>query len=79
MQTETVTVRYNKPHRYSGRPEMICGENTGKARRSIKRWALRSRVLYWLDLGNNASSGPFILGQAISSANRKKKQRLPTV
>ncbi len=52
---------------------------TRTARRAINRWALRSRVLYWLDLGNNASSGQFVLGQPNNSANRKKKHRLPTV
>jgi len=36
-------------------------------------------VLYWLDLGNSASSGQFVLGQPKNSANRKKKDRLPTV
>src|ERR1017187_2697743 len=50
-----------------------------KARRAIDKWVLSSRVLYWLDLGNNASSGQFILGQPKNSANRKKKCRLPTV
>ena len=53
--------------------------DTRKARRAINRWALRSRVLYWLDLGNSASSGQFILGQPNSAANRKKKARLRTV
>ena len=37
--------------------------DTRKARRAIDKWALSSRVLYWLDLGNNASSGQFVLGQ----------------
>jgi len=53
--------------------------DTRKARRSINRWTLRSRVLYWLDLGNNACSGQFVLGQPNNSANRKKKNRLLTV
>jgi PRTRC genetic system ThiF family protein len=53
--------------------------DTRKARRAVDKWALRSRVLYWLDLGNNASSGQFVLGQPKNSANRKKKNRLPTV
>jgi PRTRC genetic system ThiF family protein len=53
--------------------------DTRNARHSINRWALRSQVLYWLDLGNGASSGQFILGQPNNSSNRKKKQRLPTV
>ena len=41
--------------------------------------AYDERLLYWLDLGNNASSGQFVLGQPKNSANRKKKDRLPTV
>jgi PRTRC genetic system ThiF family protein len=53
--------------------------DTRKARRAINNWVLKSRVLYWLDLGNNASSGQFVLGQPNNSANRKKKNRLPTV
>jgi hypothetical protein len=47
-------------------------------RQAIDRWVLNTQVLYWLDLGNNASSGQFVLGQPKNSANRKKK-RLPTV
>jgi PRTRC genetic system ThiF family protein len=53
--------------------------DTRKSRRAINRWALRSGLLYWLDLGNGASSGQFILGQPNNSANRKKKQRLPSI
>ena len=54
--------------------------DTRKARRAIDKWVLKSRVLYWLDLGNNASSGQFILGQPKNSANKRKgKCRLPTV
>jgi PRTRC genetic system ThiF family protein len=53
--------------------------DTRKARRAIHNWVLRSRVLYWLDLGNNASSGQYVLGQPDNSANRKRKRRLPTV
>ena len=53
--------------------------DTRKARRAIDKWLLQSRILYWLDLGNNASSGQFVLGQPNNSANRKKKHRLPTV
>jgi len=52
--------------------------DTRKARRAIDKWVLNSRVLYWLDLGNSASSGQFVLGQPKNSAN-KKRDRLPTV
>ena len=53
--------------------------DTRKARRAINKWALNSRVLYWLDLGNNAASGQFVLGQPKNSVNRRRKNRLPTV
>ena len=53
--------------------------DTRKARRAINRWVTRSRVLYWLDLGNNASNGQFVLGQPSNLANKKNKNRLPTV
>jgi PRTRC genetic system ThiF family protein len=53
--------------------------DTRKARRAIDKWVLNSRALYWLDLGNNASSGQFVLGQPRNSANKKRKNRLPTV
>jgi len=54
--------------------------DTRKARRAIDKWVLSSRVLYWLDLGNSASSGQFVVGQPKNSANKRKgKCRLPTV
>ncbi len=53
--------------------------DTRKARRAINRWVLDSRALYWLDLGNNAFSGQFVLGQPRNRANQKRRHRLPTV
>jgi len=54
--------------------------DTRKARRAIDKWVLHSSVLYWLDLGNNSSSGQFILGQPKNSSNKRRgKCRLPTV
>ncbi len=53
--------------------------DTRKARRAIDAWVRKSRVLYWLDLGNSASTGQFVLGQPDNAVNRKKKNRLPTV
>ncbi|MGB6688413.1 MAG: hypothetical protein WBE76_11275 [Terracidiphilus sp.] len=38
-----------------------------------------SYVTYWLDLGNNASSGQFVLGQPLNARNRRKAERLRTV
>lgn len=57
---------------------MIGCVDPRKARSAIDKWARHSRLLYWLDLGNNVSGGQFALGQPKNSAN-KKKDRLPTV
>ena len=53
--------------------------DTRKARQTIDQWARTSRVLYWLDLGNNAATGQFVLGEPNNHRNRKKKSRLPTL
>lgn len=36
-------------------------------------------VRYWLDLGNNASNGQFVLGQPLNDINRQSRTRLRTV
>jgi PRTRC genetic system ThiF family protein len=36
-------------------------------------------VRYWLDIGNNASNGQFVLGQPLNCVNRRSKGRLRTV
>ena len=38
----------------------------------------RSRVGYWLDLGNSAVSGQFVLGQPLNGRNRRSADRLRT-
>ncbi len=38
----------------------------------------RSRVAYWLELGNLADSGQFVLGQPLNSRNRRSADRLRT-
>jgi hypothetical protein len=51
-----------------------------KARTAIaKRAEDWSEVDYWLDLGNNADSGQFVLGEALNRRNRRHKLRLRTV
>ena len=53
-----------------------------RAARSIIERALtkaRNRTAYWLDLGNNAASGQFVLGQPLNARNRRKAGRLRTV
>jgi hypothetical protein len=42
----------------------------------IQGW--RSRVGYWLDLGNSADSGQFVLGQPLNGRNRRSMDRLRT-
>ena len=36
-------------------------------------------IRYWLDLGNNASNGQFVLGQPLNAINRQSRTRLRTV
>lgn len=36
-------------------------------------------VRYWLDIGNNASDGQFVLGQPLNDLNRQSRARLRTV
>jgi len=36
------------------------------------------RTTYWLDIGNNAASGQYILGQPLNSPNRRRAARLRT-
>ena len=55
--------------------------DTRKARATIHQ-ALTSAwcgTPYWLDVGNNADSGQFVLGQPLNSENRRKAPRLRTV
>jgi PRTRC genetic system ThiF family protein len=39
----------------------------------------RCGVAYWLDVGNNAATGQFVLGQPINRANKHKANRLRAV
>ena len=42
----------------------------------VQGW--RSRVAYWLDIGNSADSGQFVLGQPWNGRNRRSTARLRT-
>lgn len=42
----------------------------------VQGW--RSRVAYWLDIGNSADSGQFVLGQPWNGRNRRSAARLRT-
>jgi PRTRC genetic system ThiF family protein len=54
--------------------------DTRKARAAIANCAENwSEVDYWLDLGNNADSGQFVLGEPLNRRNRRHRLRLRTV
>jgi len=54
--------------------------DTRAARAAIQKCTEgRSEVDYWLDLGNNAASGQFVLGEPLNRRNRRHRLRLRTV
>ncbi len=60
---------------------LISCVDTREARKAIEQsftYALRG-TCYWLDLGNNAASGQYVLGQPLNGRNRRKMERLRTV
>jgi PRTRC genetic system ThiF family protein len=62
--------------------DLLIGCVDTRAARSVIARALskaRNRTAYWLDLGNNAASGQFVLGQPLNARNRRKAVRLRTV
>jgi PRTRC genetic system ThiF family protein len=63
-------------------PDLVIGcVDTRAARRAIQdsfSYGL-SRSHYWLDLGNNASNGQYVLGQPLNAQNRRRAARLRTV
>jgi PRTRC genetic system ThiF family protein len=69
--------------RINDRPvDLLIGCVDTRAARNIIARALtkaRCRAAYWLDLGNNAASGQFVLGQPLNARNRRKATRLRTV
>jgi PRTRC genetic system ThiF family protein len=50
-----------------------------RSRRLIMSTAAYQNCCYWLDLGNNADSGQFVLGQPENTKNKKTGPRLSTV
>jgi PRTRC genetic system ThiF family protein len=67
---------------YDRCPDLVIGcVDTRSARKAIEGSFSRtlSQTYYWLDLGNNAGSGQFVLGQPLNARNRRKANRLRTV
>jgi PRTRC genetic system ThiF family protein len=50
-----------------------------KSRRQMTSTSAFWNCHYWLDLGNNAECGQFVLGQPENARNKKLRRRLPTV
>lgn len=58
---------------------LISCVDTRKARGIIAQTQSFHMSRYWLDLGNNAESGQFVLGQMPGAGNRSQVGRLPNV
>jgi len=75
---DEATLRSNHDHS----PDFLIGCVDTRAARSVIEQSVMKRlsyVAYWLDLGNNSSSGQFVLGQPLNGRNRRKAERLRTV
>ncbi len=72
--------RLNDTRRLDGVDIVIGCVDTRAARATIAKCAEDwSEVDYWLDLGNNADSGQFVLGEPLNRRNRRHRLRLRTV
>ncbi len=58
---------------------IISCVDTRSARLEILKSPLMKNCKYWLDLGNNADNGQFVLGQPNNDRNRHLRCRLPVV
>jgi PRTRC genetic system ThiF family protein len=75
-----VPERLDPKRRFDGVDIVIGCVDSRKARVAIAKCAEDwSEVDYWLDLGNNADSGQFILGEPLNRRNRRRTLRLRTV
>jgi PRTRC genetic system ThiF family protein len=77
---EGIPERLDPKRRLDGVDIVIGCVDTRKARAAIAKCAEEwSEVDYWLDLGNNADSGQFVLGEPLNRRNRRQRLRLRTV
>jgi PRTRC genetic system ThiF family protein len=79
------------PHQFHARsfernydrcPDLVIGcVDTRAARKAIEGSFARAlnRTCYWLDLGNSAASGQYVLGQPLNARNRRRAERLRTI
>jgi PRTRC genetic system ThiF family protein len=60
-------------------PDILIGcVDTRAARNAMTRTQTFWNCFYWLDAGNNADSGQFVLGQPENPKNKSRELRLPT-
>ena len=78
---ETLTPPYDGTREPALRPDIVVGCVDTRAARAIitQSTSGSSEVGYWLDIGNNASSGQFILGEPQNARNKRSRTRLRTV
>jgi PRTRC genetic system ThiF family protein len=77
---EGIPERLDPKRKLDGVDIVIGCVDTRAARATIAKCAEDwSEVDYWLDLGNNADSGQFVLGEPLNRRNRRKKCRLRTI
>jgi PRTRC genetic system ThiF family protein len=58
---------------------LVSCVDSRKARKTLMSTSVYRECHYWLDIGNNASTGQFVLGQPENHKNSKNPSRLPTV
>ena len=65
--------------RWNQKTDILIGcVDTRKARQIITKTTAFENCRYWLDLGNGADTGQFVLGQPENQRNRDSQRRLPT-
>ena len=81
LTSETLTPPYGGLGELALRPDIVLGCVDTRAARAIiaESTAGRSGVGYWLDVGNSASSGQFVLGEPQNARNKRSRTRLRTV
>jgi sulfur-carrier protein adenylyltransferase/sulfurtransferase len=77
---EGIPERLDGKRKLTGVDIVIGCVDTRAARAAIAKcvddW---SEVDYWLDVGNNADTGQFVMGEPLNRRNRRKKLRLRTI
>jgi PRTRC genetic system ThiF family protein len=79
LEWQGIPERLDPKRRLDGVDIVIGCVDTRAARAAIAKCAEDwSEVDYWLDLGNNADSGQFVLGEPLNRRNRRHRLRLRT-